>query len=85
MKRRKIERGIPVNTTEKTLSDLCDLAFLKLWSFPNPYKEPGKELCDVLVVFDNNIIIFLLKILNIMKIKVLLAGKDGKEKLLMNL
>lgn len=61
MKRRKIERGIPVNTTEKTLSDLCDLAFLKLWSFPNPYKEPGKELCDVLVVFDNNIIIFSVK------------------------
>lgn len=61
MKRRKIERGIPVNTTEKTLSDLCDLAFLKLWSFPNPYKEPGKELCEVLVVFDNNIIIFSVK------------------------
>lgn len=61
MKRRKIERGLPVNTTEKTLSDLCDLAFLKLWSFPNPYKEPGKELCDVLVVFDNNIIIFSVK------------------------
>lgn len=61
MKRRKIERGVPVNTTEKTLSDLCDLAFLKLWSFPNPYKEPGKELCDVLVVFDNNIIIFSVK------------------------
>lgn len=61
MKRRKIERGIPVNTTEKTLSDLCDLAFLKLWSFPNPYKAPGKELCDVLVVFDNNIIIFSVK------------------------
>lgn len=61
MKRRKIERGIPVNTTEKTLSDLCDLAFLKLWSFPNPYKEPGKELCDVLVIFDNNIIIFSVK------------------------
>lgn len=61
MKRRKIERGIPVNTTEKTLSDLCDLAFLKLWSFPNPYKESGKELCDVLVVFDNNIIIFSVK------------------------
>lgn len=58
MKELKIERGIPVNTTEKNLSDLCDHAFLKLWSFPNPYKEPGKELCDVLVVFDNNIIIF---------------------------
>lgn len=61
MKELKIEKGIPVNTTEKNLSDLCDLAFLKLWSFPNPYKEPGKELCDVLVVFDNNIIIFSVK------------------------
>ncbi len=61
MKSRKIERGISVNTTEKTLSDLCDLAFLKLWSFPNPYKELWKELCDVLVVFDNNIIVFSVK------------------------
>lgn len=61
MKSQKIVRGIPVNTTEKILSDLCDIAFLKLWSFPNPYKELGKELCDVLVVFDNNIIIFSVK------------------------
>ncbi len=61
MKKQQIERGISVNATEKSLSDLCDLAFLKLWSFPNPYKELGKELCDVLVVFDNNIIIFSVK------------------------
>ena len=54
----KFERGRSVNNTEKDLSDLCDFAFLKLWSFPNPYKEPGKELCDILVIFDNNIIIF---------------------------
>lgn len=61
MKKQKIERGIPVNTTEKNLLDLCDFAFLKLWSFPNPYKKLGKELCDVLVIFDNNIIIFSVK------------------------
>ena len=80
MKSQKIERGIPVNKTEKNLSDLCDLAFLKLWSFPNPYKEPGKELCDVLVVFDNNIIIFSVKNIKYNETKGLAGWQRWKRK-----
>lgn len=80
MKKLKIERGIPVNKTEKDLSNLCDLAFLKLWSFPNPYKEPGKELCDVLVVFDNNIIIFSVKDIKYNESKGLAGWQRWKRK-----
>lgn len=80
MKKQKIERGKPVNKTEKDLSELCDLAFLKLWSFPNPYKEPGKELCDVLVVFDNNIIIFSVKNIKYNEAKGLAGWQRWKRK-----
>ena len=34
-------------------ADLCEKSFLKLWSYPNPYKEDHDELCDLLVVFEN--------------------------------
>ncbi len=57
--------------TEIYLSRLCNDTFLSLWSYPNLYcdqgrtnskrlkaKGDGKELCDVLVVFENHIIIF---------------------------
>src|SRR3954451_17158244 len=44
--------------TERFLSSLCDRSFLKLWSYANPYKDDGKELCDVLAVFDEHVFIF---------------------------
>lgn len=49
-----------VTTSEKKLISLGYKTFLSLWSYPNPYKiqSCGKELCDLLVVFENNIIIF---------------------------
>lgn len=76
----KFERGRSVNNTEKDLSDLCDFAFLKLWSFPNPYKEPGKELCDILVIFDNNIIIFSVKDIKYNEEKGMAGWKRWKRK-----
>ena len=36
-------------------------AFLDLWKYMNPYRGPGKELCDMLVVFDNHVLIFSIK------------------------
>ena len=30
----------------------------KLWTYPNLFKKPAKELTDLLVVFGNNVIIF---------------------------
>jgi hypothetical protein len=40
------------------LSQLCDRTFLKLWSYGNPFKADGKELCDLLAVFENHVFLF---------------------------
>lgn len=52
--------------SEKYLSKLCKNSFLSLWSFPNVYKNDGikngngdgKELCDLLVIFGEHVLIF---------------------------
>jgi len=44
--------------TETDLAKVCERTFLSLWSYPNLYQEAGKELCDLLVVFDRHILIF---------------------------
>ncbi|MFH1837814.1 MAG: hypothetical protein ABH862_06870 [Candidatus Omnitrophota bacterium] len=54
----KIKKPEGFTPTEKLLGDLCDKTFLKLWSYLNPYKDDGKELCDLLVVFENHVFIF---------------------------
>ena len=40
------------------LADFCNRTFLTLWSYSNPFKEDGDELCDLLAVFGNYIFIF---------------------------
>jgi hypothetical protein len=47
-----------VTPTERLLASLCEQSFLKLWSYPNPYKDDGDELCDLLAVFENHVFIF---------------------------
>jgi hypothetical protein len=47
-----------VTPTERLLADLCEHSFLRLWSYPNPYKDDGKELCDLLAVFEDHAFIF---------------------------
>lgn len=55
-----------VNRSERRLADLCRRSFLSLWSYPNLHtdedfrdgKGSAKELCDVLAVFGNDIVIF---------------------------
>lgn len=47
-----------VTNTERMLADFCERSFLKLWTYPNPYKDDGKELCDVLAVFCDHIFVF---------------------------
>jgi hypothetical protein len=52
--------------TERHLVRLCRRSFLSLWSYPNLYRDAGRnqgkgdgnELCDLLVVFGDDIIIF---------------------------
>ena len=52
--------------TEKIVTDLCKGTFLSFWSFANPIgKRIDKELCDILVVCDPDVIIFSVKEINI--------------------
>lgn len=55
-----IEKSEGVSTSEKKLIALGYNTFLQLWSYPNPYKKQscGKELCDLLVVFEDDILVF---------------------------
>jgi hypothetical protein len=45
-------------STEQYLSQLCDRTFLGLWSYANPFKTDGKELCDLIAVFENDVFLF---------------------------
>jgi hypothetical protein len=55
-----------VTDAERRLSLLCSRTFLSLWSYPSVFRDQGKvspggdgkEVCDLLVVFGNDIIIF---------------------------
>lgn len=46
-----------VNESEERLADLTRQTFLSMWSYQNPFYEQGKELCDVLVVFGDDVVI----------------------------
>ncbi len=54
-----------VTQAERYLTKLCESSFLSLWSYPGIYRDQGnkkggvgKEVCDLLVAFGNDIIIF---------------------------
>jgi len=57
---------------EKAVQNLAERTFLTDWCYPNPKLPNGKELCDLLVVFDSMAIIW--------EIKDLKLGKNGKYK-----
>ena len=50
-----------VNEVEEFIHFLCRQSLLSLWSYANPLGNDGKELCDVLVVCEPDIIIFSVK------------------------
>jgi hypothetical protein len=51
-------KSMGVTQTERMLAEYCERSFLKLWSYANPYKDDGHELCDLLAVFENRVFIF---------------------------
>lgn len=57
-------RGVGTTKTERALAGLADKTFLDLWSYPNTFNDrdlstgQGKELCDLLVVCGNDVLIF---------------------------
>lgn len=55
---------------ENLVYNLAQKSFLTDWCFMNPKWEDGKELCDLLVIFDDKAIIW--------QIKDLKRGEDGK-------
>lgn len=62
--RRSPDRHGPTRS-ERYLKKLCDQSFLSPWSYSGIYRDQkaassgdGKELCDLLVVFENHILIF---------------------------
>lgn len=60
-----INRGKGVTESERYLASLADKTFLDLWSYPNTFNDnrghktgDGKEICDLLVVFGDDVLIF---------------------------
>jgi hypothetical protein len=53
-----VEKSEGVTPTENLLSKLCEGTFLKLWSYPNPCKDDGDEMCDLIAVFGNEVFLF---------------------------
>jgi hypothetical protein len=58
MPKAPIVKSSGVTPTERLLAELCERSFLRLWSYPNPYKDHGKEICDLLAVFGDHVFTF---------------------------
>lgn len=50
---------------EKVVHDLASVSFFTDWCYPNPMRDHGKELCDLLVVFGDVAIIWQIKDLKV--------------------
>lgn len=68
MRYKQIPKQFGNTPSERYLANLCEHTFLSLWSYPNLYRDQratnkteGKELCDLLVIFDNHILVFSVK------------------------
>lgn len=59
-----IQRGNGLNDSERYLGLLCQKTFLSLWSYSNLFRQAGSELCDLLVICGNDIVIFSDKLCN---------------------
>lgn len=45
------------NETERFVFELCRKTFLSLWSYANPQRPNGKELCDVLILCEPDVVL----------------------------
>ena len=65
-RRETVTRSEGTTPSEKYLKKLCDRSFLSLWSYPSVFRDQGrtkgkgdgKEVADLLVVFENHVIVF---------------------------
>ena len=60
----EITRSKGTTKSERHLAQLADRTFLNLWAYPNVYRRVNNELCDLLVVCGNHVIIFSDKTVN---------------------
>jgi len=65
MTQERVEKHQGTTMAERFLARLCERTFLSLWSYPNvvrdvfvPGTRIGKEVCDLLVVFEDRVLIF---------------------------
>jgi hypothetical protein len=61
----RVDKGESVTDAERYLRKVCERSFLSLWSYPAVFrnqkangKGDGKEVADVLVVFEDDVIVF---------------------------
>lgn len=60
-KKSKISEFSPLTPSEKLVLEICEKSCLSFWCYNNPKLPSGNELCDVLVVFEEHIIILSVK------------------------
>jgi hypothetical protein len=60
-----IIKSVGATESERFLADLCESTFLSLWSYPSVFRDQGlrnggdgKEVADLLVVFDDHVVVF---------------------------
>ena len=54
-----IRKGRGTTASERYLAQLAERTFLSLWSYLNIHRsQDRKEVCDLLVVFEKDVIIF---------------------------
>src|SRR5882724_7336737 len=55
-----VQKSSGITATERYLEGICQTNFLSLWSYPRPFRDQGgnKELCDLLVVMGDDVIVF---------------------------
>lgn len=55
-----VRKSSGVTAAERYLEGLCQKNFLSLWSYPRPFRDQGgnKELCDLLVVMGDDVVVF---------------------------
>lgn len=56
-----INKASGINFSEQFLAELAGRTFLNLWAYPNVYSRRAKELCDLLVVCGDYVLIFSVK------------------------
>jgi hypothetical protein len=54
----RFKKSEGLNASERVLAELCEKSFLMLWTYPNLFMKPTKELTDLLIVFGNEVILF---------------------------